>query len=155
MEQQTMNNGKSYKLQNAIDETDIQRQMEDHVKALCNMDLEGLMSIYSPDIVSFDVEGTYLGTEAKRKAWVNVFSMIEPPLNYEIRDLTITIGSDVAFAYSYNRLSGKMKNGQQIGYWVRYTACFRKINGNWLIVHEQVSVPVDIENGRVLLDFKS
>ncbi|MFZ0452923.1 MAG: nuclear transport factor 2 family protein [Ignavibacteriaceae bacterium] len=155
MEQQTMNNGKSYKLQNAIDETDIQRQIEDHVKALCNMDLEGLMSIYSPDIVSFDVEGTYLGTEAKRKAWVNVFSMIEPPLNYEIRDLTITIGSDVAFAYSYNRLSGKMKNGQQIGYWVRYTACFRKINGNWLIVHEQVSVPVDIENGRVLLDFKS
>ncbi len=150
-----MNNGKSYKLQNAIDETDIQRQIEDHVKALCNMDLEGLMSIYSPDIVSFDVEGTYLGTEAKRKAWVNVFSMIEPPLNYEIRDLTITIGSDVAFAYSYNRLSGKMKNGQQIGYWVRYTACFRKINGNWLIVHEQVSVPVDIENGRVLLDFKS
>ncbi len=144
---------KDYSLQ-AIDETEIRRQIDNLVEGLCNMDLGKVMTIYAPDIVSFDVEGTYLGVEMKRKAWVNVFSLIEPPLDYEIQGLTITAGEDVAFSYSRNRLSGKLKNGQQIGSWVRYTACFQKIDGNWLIRHEQVSVPVDFENGRVLLDLK-
>jgi len=149
MKNQIKNDGKVYKLRHEADEANIRRQIENLVKALCNMDLQGVMAIYAPGIVSFDVEGTYLGAEAKRKAWLNVFSIIEPPLDYEIRDLTITAGDDVAFAYSYNRLSGKLKKGQQIGSRVRYTACFRKIDGIWLIAHEQVSVPADFESGRI------
>ncbi len=154
MEQQIMNNGKSYKLQHTNDEADIRRQMEEHVKALCSMDLEGVMLIYAPDIVSFDVDGTYLGAEAKRGAWANVFSIIEPPIDYEIQDLNITAGEDVAFCHSINRLSGTLKNGRKIGSWVRYTACFRKIGGKWLIAHEQVSFPVDFGSGKALLDLK-
>ncbi len=162
MEQQIKSNGKSSKSeikiknesQRVIDESEIRLQMENHVKALCNMDLDGTMTIYAPDILSFDVEGTYLGTEEKRKAWANVFSVMEPPLNYEIRDLTITVGGDVAFSHSLNRLSGNLKNGQQIGSWVRYTACFRKIEGNWLITHEQVSMPIDFESGKAIFDLK-
>jgi ketosteroid isomerase-like protein len=38
--------------------------------------------------------------------------------------------------------------------WLRWTACFRKIDGNWLIVHDQVSVPVDPESGRALLNLE-
>ena len=148
MEQLKMMKKMNYSRQQAVDETRIRGQIENQVKALCSMDTEKLMSIYAPDVVSFDVEGTYLGAEEKRKAWVNVFSMVEPPLNYEIRDLSITVGGGVAFSHSRNRMSGKLKNGQQIGPWVRYTACFRKIGGDWLIAHEQVSVPVDFKNSR-------
>jgi ketosteroid isomerase-like protein len=105
MEKQIKSNGKSLKSgiriknksQQVIDESEIKQQMENHVKALCDMDLDGTMTIYDPGILSFDVEGTYLGTEAKRKAWTNVFFVMEPSLNYEIRDLTITVGGDVAF----------------------------------------------------------
>ena len=31
---------------------------------------------------------------------------------------------------------------------------FRKIDGNWLIVHDQVSVPIDIESGKALLNLQ-
>ena len=148
MEQRIKNNTKNYKSQQAIDKAEIKRQINNHVEALCNMDLEGVMSIYASDIVSFDVEGNYVGAEAKKEAWVKVFSMIEPPLNYEMRDLTITVGDDIAFSHSYNRLYGKLKNGQQIDSPVRYTACFRKIDGKWLIVHEQVSMPVDFGSSK-------
>ncbi len=162
MEQQIKSNGKSPKSeiriknesQQVIDESEIRQQMDNHIKALCDMDLDSIMTIYAPDILSFDVEGTYLRTEAKRKAWVNVFSMIEPPLDYEIRDLTITVGDDVAFSHSLNRLSGNLKHEQQIGSWVRYTACFRKIEGNWLITHEQVSMPIDFESGKAIFGLK-
>jgi hypothetical protein len=31
---------------------------------------------------------------------------------------------------------------------------FRKIDGNWLIAHDQVSVPLDLESGRALLNLR-
>ncbi len=152
MKRQINNDGKNLNVQNAIDEAYIRQQMEDHVKALCNIDLKGVMSIYAPYIVSFDVEGTYVGVEEKREAWSKIFSMIEPPLKYEMRDLSITAGDGIAFGSSYNRLRGKLKNGQQIDSRVRYTACFRKYEGGWLIAHEHVSMPVDFENGKAVSD---
>jgi hypothetical protein len=38
--------------------------------------------------------------------------------------------------------------------WVRWTACFRKLDGRWLVTHEQVSVPIDMESGGALLDLE-
>jgi ketosteroid isomerase-like protein len=126
------------------------------VKALRAMDLEGVMALYAPDIVSFDIAPPlqHVGAEAKREQWVGVFAAFQPPLGYEIRDLTITVGGEVAFGYSLNRISGTMKNGNKTDLWLRWTAGYRKIDGNWLIAHDQVSVPVDFESGRALLDLQ-
>jgi ketosteroid isomerase-like protein len=53
-----------------------------------------------------------------------------------------------------NRVTGTLKNWNSADYWVRWTACFRKIDGNWLIAHDHVSVPLDVASGRALLDLK-
>jgi ketosteroid isomerase-like protein len=52
-----------------------------------------------------------VGAEAKRKNGERVFAVYERPLDCEIRDLTITVGGDVAFVHSPNRLSGTLKSG--------------------------------------------
>lgn len=142
--------------QRAIDEAAIRRQIDDHVKALHVMNLENVMSIYAPDIVSFDLGPPlkYVGLESKRKPWVEAFEMLVPPLNYEIRDLTITVSDDIAFSHSLNRMNAKLKNGQHADFWLRWTACFQKIEDNWLIVHEQVSVPADFESGKAVFDLQ-
>jgi len=142
--------------QHAIDEADIRRQIDKAVEAVRAMDLEGVMSMYAPDIVDFDIvlPLQHVGAEAKRKNWVDAFATYQPPLGYEIRDLTITVGDNVAFGYSLNRVSGTLKNGQRSDVWLRWTACFRKIDGNWLIAHDHVSVPLDPESGRALLDLE-
>jgi len=140
--------------QRAIDEVDIRQRIEAGVAAVRAKDLEGVMALYAPDVVSFDI-GSPLrsaGAEAKRRAWVEVFAMYERPLGYEVRDLTITVGDDVAFGHSVNRISGVLKNGDKTDFWVRWTACFRKIERNWLIVHDQVSVPVDPQTRTALLN---
>ena len=142
--------------QRPIDEADIRRRVEKLVEALRAMDLGQVSSIYAPDIVSFDV-GPLLrqaGAEAKRKNWLQAFAMFQPSLGYEIRDLTITVGDDVAFGHSVNRLSGTLKDGKRWDVWVRWTACFRKIDGNWLIVHDHASVPLDPASGQALLNLE-
>ena len=142
--------------QQASDEADIRQQVARLVEAIRAMDLEGVMSMYAPDVVSFDIEAPlqHVGAEAKRKNWVNAFAMFQRPLEYKIRNLSITVGEDVAFGHSLNRISGTLKNGNRIEQWVRATFGFRKIGGTWLIAHDQVSVPLDFSTGRALLNLK-
>ncbi|MBO0790494.1 MAG: nuclear transport factor 2 family protein [Ktedonobacteraceae bacterium] len=138
------------------DEAEIKRVIEGGVEAIRAKDLDGVMSMYAPDLVSFDVVPPlqYVGADVYRKHWGGAFSSFPGPIDYEMADLSITVGDDVAFAHSFNRLSGTMSTGQKFGSWLRWTACFRKINGTWLITHMQVSAPVDMETGRAVLDLK-
>jgi len=143
--------------QNATDEADIRQGFGKLAEAIRAGDLDGVMPIYAPDIVTFDVQSPLrrFGAEGKRKNWADVFTMFQPPLNCELRDLTITVNDDMAFVYSLNRISGTLRNGNaSSGFWVRSTACLRKIEGNWLIVHDHASVPLDIESGRASLDLE-
>lgn len=138
--------------QQALDEAVIRRRIDALVEAIRAMDLEGVKSIYASDIVSFDIVPPlqHVGAEAQWKNWADVFTAYEPPLGYEIRDLAIVVGGDVAFGHSLNRISGTLRNGQRSDYWLRWTPCFRKIDGRWLIVHHQASVPLDVETGEAL-----
>ena len=142
--------------QHAADEADIRQLIDRLVEAVRTMDLDSVKPIYAPDIVSFDIVPPlqHVGAEAKWKNWVDVFTAYQRPLGYQARDLTVVVGDDVAFGYSLNRISGTLKNGNSTDYWVRWTACFRKIDGSWLIAHDHVSVPLDVQSGRALLDLK-
>ena len=143
--------------QRLTDETDIRQRIDSLIGAIRALDLKSVMSICAMDVVSFDIEPPlqHVGAEAKRKNWERVFAVYEHPLGYEIRDLAITVGEDVAFAHSLNRLSGTLKSGTKTtGFWVRATTCFRKVNGHWFIAHDQVSVPLDLTTGGALLNLE-
>ena len=138
------------------DEAAIQGLIDDGIRSIRDKNIEGVMSLYAQEVVSFDIVPPlrYMGADAFRKVWEEVFSVYQGPIDYEVHDLNITVGDDVAFTHSLNRISGTMNNGQKTDLWLRWTACFRKINGKWLIVHHQNSVPVDLEHGKALLDLK-
>jgi ketosteroid isomerase-like protein len=76
-------------------------------------------------------------------------------VSYEVRDLAVTTGDDVAFGHCFGRLSGTLTDGTATdGMWVRATFCFQKIDGDWVIVHDQASVPFDMVTGKGLTDLK-
>ena len=126
------------------------------VKSIRDKDIDGVMSVYASDLVAFDIVPPlqYESAEAFRIVWQGIFELFEDAIQYEIRDLSITAGDDVAFSHSFNRLNGTMKNGIKSDLWVRWSACFRKINGTWRIAHVQVSVPVDLASGKAVLHLK-
>lgn len=138
----------------AIDEAEIRRLIDGFGKAFRAKNIDGVMAIFAPGIVSFDLVSPLqcVGANAFRNHWEATFSSFEEPIAYEIHDLSITVGDGVAFSHSLNWKSGTLTNGQRTEVWLRWTACFRKINGKWLITHEHVSVPVDLESGKAVLD---
>jgi ketosteroid isomerase-like protein len=142
--------------QRELDEAKIRQQVDKIVEGIQAKDLEGLKQVYATDIVSFDVEPPlqHVGIEAKMKNWANAFMFFQD-VTYEVRDLAVTVGDDVAFGHFFGRLSGTLKNGTATsGMWVRGTFGFRNVDGNWLIVHDQASVPFDIASGKGVVDLE-
>ncbi len=140
--------------QHENDEADIRQRIGMLAEAIRDADLETATSLYAPDMVSFDFEPPlqHVGVDAKRRNWSAVFEAYQHPLGYEVHHLSVTVGDDVAFTHSINRISGTLKNGGHTDLWLRATTGFRKIDGNWLITHDQVSVPIDFAAGTALLD---
>ncbi|MFC3492603.1 YybH family protein [Glycomyces rhizosphaerae] len=137
-------------------ESAITGQIDEIIEGLRTKDLDVLARIYAADVVSFDIDPPlqHVGLAAKLKNWERVFTVFRD-VNYEVRDLKITAGDDVAFAYGFGRLSGTLMNGAKTnGMWVRVTFCFQKVDGDWLIAHDQVSVPFDIASGKGVADLE-
>ncbi|HVY54281.1 MAG TPA: nuclear transport factor 2 family protein [Thermodesulfobacteriota bacterium] len=136
------------------DKEQIREMLEDWAKKFRSKDLDGIMSIYAPDIVSYDAiaELQFKGFDAYRKHWEMCLSLCQGPITFEMRDLNITAGDGVAFAHSLNRCGGTDENGEEKASWMRGTICLKKIDGKWKVVHEHYSAPFDVESGKALFD---
>jgi ketosteroid isomerase-like protein len=138
----------------AMAEALIRQRVEDLVKALNAKDIDGVMSLYAPNMVSFDIVPPlrYVGADGKRRAWQEAFAAYTGPFAYEVHDLNVTTHGELAFVHSLNHVNATLASGQITDLWLRWTACFRRIDGVWLVVHDHVSVPADLEHGHAVLN---
>ena len=137
-------------------ETHIDKQITNFIKAFRAKDVDLMMSLFSPEMVSFDIIPPlqYAGSDVYRKVWQETFALFQDPVNIEIRDLHIITDENVAFSYCFLRLNATMVNGDKIDYWERLTCCFQKVNNEWLIIHEHVSLPTDLKSGKAVMNLK-
>jgi ketosteroid isomerase-like protein len=136
----------------AVAEALIRQRVDDWTKAIRAKDIDAVMSLYAPHIVSFDLDPPlrYAGTDSKRRAWQEFFAVHTGLITYEVRELGVTTHGELAFVHSLNHVSGMLASGHNSDMWVRWTACFRRIDGVWLVVHDHVSVPADLEHGHAV-----
>jgi ketosteroid isomerase-like protein len=137
-------------------EAAIREQIDRFAKAFRDKDVDGCMSVFDPGIISFDIVPPLqtVGAANFMRHWQEFFESYQGSIQVEFRDVSITPGDDVAFSYCLHRIAGTLKSGHKTDFWLRWTACWRKVNREWLIVHEQVSVPVDLASGKALMDLK-
>jgi len=138
----------------AVTEALVRQRVEDWAKAVRAKDIDGVMSLYATNNVSFDLDPPlrYAGADNKRRAWQEFFAARTGPIAYEVREFNVTAHGELAFAHSLNHVSGTLAGGRTSDLWVRWTACFRRIDGVWLVVHDHVSVPADLEHGQAVLN---
>jgi len=139
-----------------VDEAAIRARIAEIADGLRTKNLEALRQIYSPEVVSFDVEPPlqHVGIEAKLQNWAKVFMFFEK-VDYEVRDLTVTVSADLAVGHAFARVSGTLRDGVQAdGMWVRVTFVLQKSGGTWVIIHDQASVPFDMATGAGVVDLE-
>lgn len=138
----------------ASTQSEVGELLDSRSEAIRIKDIDRLMALYSPDIVYFDLVPPlqYVGSAALRGRFSQWFDAWRSSIGLEIRDLTIVADGDVAAAFMLLRASGTLKNGLEVGYWVRASNTFRRLHHGWSITHEHVSLPVDLESGSAAMD---
>lgn len=129
------------------------KSLEDRfVAAFKAKDVEAIMKAYAPGqaLVVFDVvpPRQYVGVAAYRKDWQTFLGSFEGPITVELTDLDIGADRNLAYSHSIQRISGTDKQGKKLDLTVRVTDVYQRIRGRWFIVHEHVSVPVDLDNNK-------
>jgi ketosteroid isomerase-like protein len=121
----------------------IRNVIESWAAAVRRKDFVGILRNHSSDIVMFDVPPPFqsMGIEAYRKSWDLFFSWSKDPIPFDITEMTITAGKDVAFVFAFMRCAGPGPNGEHEALDFRLTVGLRKIDGQWTITHEHHSVP--------------
>ena len=137
-------------------EAEIRDLLEHRAAATRARDADGATAAFAPDVLTFDVVNPmqHVGAESVRPRTEQWFSSFRGPIGYEMRDVSIAAGDDVAFAHLLYRVSGTLASGDELGMWNRATFCFQKIDGAWKIVHEHDSVPFDPATGQASTDLE-
>jgi ketosteroid isomerase-like protein len=139
----------------AVDsQSEVRALLDSRSDAVRQKDIDRLMSLYSPDIVYFDVVPplSYEGSTALRGRFLDWFDRWQGAIGQELENVDISASGDLAAAYMLIRTSGTLKTEREVGYWVRLTNSFRRSDDRWLITHEHVSLPVEFPSGKAVMD---
>ncbi len=141
---------------NSTGQAEIRKLIDTRVHAIAAKDIETLMANHAADVLSFDVIDRLQvrGADGVRERALNWFGAYQGAIGYEVRDLEVTAGADVAFCTYLYHVSGTLKAGGAVSMWVRATVCLHRIGGTWRIVHEHQSVPFDVKSGKAALDLQ-
>jgi uncharacterized protein (TIGR02246 family) len=121
------------------DEALIRSLVEHWALAVRNADMEGVLAEHAPDIVMFDVPAPVQikGIEAYRKSWEVFFANQGKGGAFNLTELEIAAGHDVAFCHAVVTCGGADPADQ---FPVRLTIGLRKVDNTWIVTHEHHSV---------------
>jgi uncharacterized protein (TIGR02246 family) len=128
-----------------MDEDLIRQLIEDWARAVHDGDLDAVLADHAPDIVMFDVpppDDGVRGSEAYRDCWPPFFEWQRQGALFDIVELSITAGTDVAFAHALLRCGMPEELAEDPGRRLRLTLGLRKQDGRWVVAHEHHSFPL-------------
>ncbi len=130
------------------DEVAIRAVIERWVQAVRDQDLAGIRADHDPNILMFDVPPplSLRGLDAYMQTWELFFSWSKRSGVFDLRDLEIVAGQDVAFATALGKCAGTEPSGERVEVNFRVTMGFRKNEGRWRVVHEHHSVPAPLRD---------
>ena len=136
----------------ADDADQIRQLIADLEAGYRSKDAELIVAHYAPDILMYnlapplrtgsgdqsDIGGgrkVDMATADGVRTWLAGFG--DQAFEYEISDLSVTVGGDVAYAHGLSR----MGSPGAFSMWSRFTLGLRKRDGRWEIAHLHASVP--------------
>jgi uncharacterized protein (TIGR02246 family) len=132
------------------DERQIRQLIERWAAAAHTGDLDTVVVDHTDDIVMFDVPPPQQGArgiDAYRDTWPGFFEWQAQGATFEIVELAVTAGEDVAFAWALLRCGTAEDHAAQPERRLRITFGLRKEDGHWLVAHEHHSFPDESNDG--------
>jgi uncharacterized protein (TIGR02246 family) len=126
----------------ADDAAEIRALIESWAGAVHAGDLETVLADHADEIVMFDVpppDDGVRGIDAYRETWPPFFEWQRQGASFEIVELEVTAGDDVAFAWALLRCGTADELERDPANRLRLTLGLRQEGGRWVVTHEHHS----------------
>ena len=127
------------------EEIRIKAPLESWADAVRRHDLPAILADHERDVLMFDLPPPLQckGLEAYAQTWDLFFRYHKPGTAFDIQELAVTAGKEVAFAAAIMCCGpGSSSNpADKDGFLFRLTVGLRKVDGDWSIAHEHHSEP--------------
>jgi ketosteroid isomerase-like protein len=141
----TMNASNSH-----IDQEQVRRILEQWASATRKNMRDDILKNHAPDVLIYDVlpPMKYDGAEAYRRGWDDWQPDTQGEGRFDLQNLSIVAGADVAFAHCFIQCGGTLPDGKTFEDLVRATFCLKKTGGAWRIQHQHISKPFRLNAGK-------
>jgi len=139
------------------DEQQIRDLAEQGAAAMRAGDAATMIAAYTPDAVTFTLapplvqDAATTQDQAALQAWLDGHG---GSVGLDIGELTVVVEGDLAFSYGLQRMySGA--GPEEFELWHRATTCYRRVDGEWQVVHAHTSTPFYMDGSfKAALDLK-
>jgi uncharacterized protein (TIGR02246 family) len=141
-------------MSSTADRAKIETLFQQLVRAHADHDADAIVEAYAPDTVIYDLAPPLERLGMDRDSVAAWLAGWDGSIQIDAHDVNLIVEGDVAFASALNRMRGS-KDGEYQDLWYRTTMCFRKMNGQWRIIHDHSSVPFYMDGSyRAAIDLK-
>ena len=125
------------------DEAAVRSVIETWAAAVRRRDVDGILQNHASDMVMFDVPPRFqsVGLDAYRSTWDFFYAWTDNPIPFDIAEMKIVAGHDVAFRFATLHCAEPGDDGAHRALDFRLTMGLHKVDGRWTILHEHHSVP--------------
>jgi ketosteroid isomerase-like protein len=129
------------------DEAQVRDLLQDWAFATRKGQRDRVLANHLPDVLIYDVLAPmkYEGAAAYRKSWDEWQPETQGEGIFDLQDLAVTAGEDVAFAHGLIKCGGVLPDGRRFEDLVRATFCLRKVAGSWKVAHQHISKPIQLK----------
>ncbi|MEX0784354.1 MAG: nuclear transport factor 2 family protein [Dehalococcoidia bacterium] len=134
-----------------MEANEVRKIVEEWAAGVRAQDIDAVLKRHSTDLLMFDVVGpVHLeGLDAYRNTWAEQFFPWHGGTGrFDLVDLKVSAGADVAFATALLECAGT-EDGQRVAFTLRLTIGLEKRDGEWIVVHEHHSQPLDFDTARI------
>jgi ketosteroid isomerase-like protein len=117
--------------------------------------LDGVVATWDKDVVWYDINpGEVDGIAAVRADFGQQIAHVK---NTRTKILRIKVVADTRIGYAYSTqhlVADGVDGAPDVDFTFRETDCFQKKADKWTLMHQQISLPVDLTTGKAVLDSK-
>jgi len=119
--------------------------------AIIGKEIDDLVEKCTHDVSMFDVSTQLEGIDAYKKEWEKFSPYFNENMQIMRRDMKIYTSEDLAVLHCHSKVENSKLKGKLQMPWCRTTLCLQKKNNQWLVVHQHISMPIDIMTGKAIV----
>ena len=120
-------------------------------QALLGKQVDHLVQQCADDVSMFDVSSQLDGVAQYKSEWEKFSPYFNDQMKISRRDVRLYAADDLAVMHCHSKVENPILKGKLEMPWCRTTLCLQKKAGAWLVVHQHISMPVDMMTGQAIV----